>query len=1043
MDTLSRLHTSINQNLANAFETATKDLKAELVHHDVRAREAEERAQLAEEARDTSSAEIETLREEVQALRENLGRKDADLDALNCQLEEAQPPLPFADREGPSRRELDEMDHQSLVDQYITLYHDARTLKDLFKRQKRKLVKLVDLEKLLYRQEFKLTRVHGFMDGIQDPGTSNLRYGERSHTDLSELASTQSDSSPIGGTTTEAHTPSGPLKRKRTEQQKHSGRSCHNKSAQEAIEPVTIKNESSPTSPLPTAPGFIETQDLDDVGDAVETPTKKRSRTSSQNQHIAQSPLKRRQRQEHSIESNRTPARRPTILQPVDSNLPVNSRRTDKPVAKSSEKAKKKYALSMLAEDGDENSLDLCARGRSTNLLSPTKPRHTTPATAKVSIEGRLDHLLAQPLPPRQHLLSPRKGRTKITAYRPDLPPAQVLRRNANQGKDSTTKTTPFPHKADAEPLSVVPDDEPYRCRPLHRLELNHFKINPDHNQGLNFAFNEVVRKKDERKCLSGCMRPGCCGDKFRAMARLEQISPEEAQKILEDYMGDDKHLHAGLSEEERMALLEEAKAKRLANSIGKHRHNHQRPGTPPGFWRTDMPDTQELEHDREEAMKLEREKVMERYREAMRPGGMWKFADDRVLAGKHVLWGSLTYPDVTSLSPYLLICYLFLTMESAWNTKAQVPPALWQPSKWLPMYEDFVTKNASTVGQVESALRSLTYIIPGRYRDSEISSECVHSGVQLLSLYHDSLVSKVISRLPPTVPRPTPTPHSRYTKYWQSKSSLYHRVALTLQMVQYTELLWEMIARRRGEKVRWRIVVLIEVVKAICRLFLLRLTNSRPLVSPPLPEREVDPRSTEEEESDWNGMQTPVSESSDLSWTMPRTGLSLPTLPDVNDVSNYLISKVLTADDIKPPKTLLHRVTGQGQLAEVLYILRPVIYALAMQRWSGDKRSWRPWLIGFGMEYGCRQLAKSDFRERVAGGLRGLTGLEREELRKRGWAMGWWFMRGAFYENITQPWLKGLTGKMKGKPILDLIGSVVEDYEYLWDNFYFPTATL
>lgn len=281
--------------------------------------------------------------------------------------------------------------------------------------------------------------------------------------------------------------------------------------------------------------------------------------------------------------------------------------------------------------------------------------------------------------------------------------------------------------------------------------------------------------------------------------------------------------------------------------------------------------------------------------------------------------------------------------------------------------------------------------------------------------------------------------------------------------MLQYTELLWEMTARRRGQKTRWRIVVFLEFAKAICRLLLLRLTNSRPLVSPPLPEREVDPRSTqgEEDQSDWNGMETPTSErSTDISWTMPRTGLSLPSLPDVNDVSNYLISKVLTADDIKPPKTLLHRVTGQGQLAEVLYILRPVVYALAMQRWSGDRRSWRPWLIGFGMEYGCRQLAKRDFRERVAGGLRGLTGLEREELRKRGWSMGWWLLRGAFYENITKcvserisvldkkltgyrSWLQSMTGKMKGKPLLDLVGSVIEDYEYLWDNYYFSTATL
>lgn len=38
----------------------------------------------------------------------------------------------------------------------------------------------------------------------------------------------------------------------------------------------------------------------------------------------------------------------------------------------------------------------------------------------------------------------------------------------------------------------------------------------------------------------------------------------------------------------------------------------------------------------------------------------------------------------------------------------ANLPPQL------LDMYSDFITKNAGAVGQVEGALRSLTYIIPG-----------------------------------------------------------------------------------------------------------------------------------------------------------------------------------------------------------------------------------------------------------------------------------------------------------------------------------------
>lgn len=35
---------------------------------------------------------------------------------------------------------------------------------------------------------------------------------------------------------------------------------------------------------------------------------------------------------------------------------------------------------------------------------------------------------------------------------------------------------------------------------------------------------------------------------------------------------------------------------------------------------------------------------------------------------------------------------------------------------KALNMYSDFIIKNASAVSQIESGLRSLTYVIPGRF---------------------------------------------------------------------------------------------------------------------------------------------------------------------------------------------------------------------------------------------------------------------------------------------------------------------------------------
>lgn len=39
--------------------------------------------------------------------------------------------------------------------------------------------------------------------------------------------------------------------------------------------------------------------------------------------------------------------------------------------------------------------------------------------------------------------------------------------------------------------------------------------------------------------------------------------------------------------------------------------------------------------------------------------------------------------------------------------------------------------------------------------------------------------------------------------------------------------------------------------------------------------------------------------------------------------------------------------------------------------------------------------------------------------------------------------WISGVTGSLRNKPLLDMVGGVIEDYEYLWDEYYFSTATM
>ena len=58
--------------------------------------------------------------------------------------------------------------------------------------------------------------------------------------------------------------------------------------------------------------------------------------------------------------------------------------------------------------------------------------------------------------------------------------------------------------------------------------------------------------------------------------------------------------------------------------------------------------------------------------------------------------------------------CFLGITMDRLRQAADQTKVVVKMPPKWLGMYSDFITKNAGAVGQVEGAIRSLTYIIPG-----------------------------------------------------------------------------------------------------------------------------------------------------------------------------------------------------------------------------------------------------------------------------------------------------------------------------------------
>lgn len=180
------------------------------------------------------------------------------------------------------------------------------------------------------------------------------------------------------------------------------------------------------------------------------------------------------------------------------------------------------------------------------------------------------------------------------------------------------------------------PGIQPLRTRPLNELTLQDFKVNPKSNQGYGYAFREVVRKQADRRCLPGCTKPECCGNQFRVLAEATRnpnktptASQEEAdEKILNEFLGDNSYKLRNMTEAEKHETLMQALTRDMANKVGKHRHAYERRQSPPGYWRSDFPNTQEQAEDRAKAEQVQREELTHRYEEAMR-GGAYIFRDE------------------------------------------------------------------------------------------------------------------------------------------------------------------------------------------------------------------------------------------------------------------------------------------------------------------------------------------------------------------------------------------------------------------------------
>lgn len=77
--------------------------------------------------------------------------------------------------------------------------------------------------------------------------------------------------------------------------------------------------------------------------------------------------------------------------------------------------------------------------------------------------------------------------------------------------------------------------------------------------------------------------------------------------------------------------------------------------------------------------------------------------------------------------------------------------------SNILHKYRDLVRSNAELVSASEWGLSNLTWLLPDRFNNSELTIEGIHALLGLLSLYHESIISESPSALAPKAEQSLP----------------------------------------------------------------------------------------------------------------------------------------------------------------------------------------------------------------------------------------------------------------------------------------------